>query len=124
VVPRRYPPQIGTVVIYRSRTGRYDCPAVVVATAETLDPNGVELGHVPPITNPSEHVHLVVLTPGIPGKRSTATDFLAQSPHGHRENVAGTYQEFDIPFDPVPPPDKTVHGEPTTPRPGTWRWAL
>lgn len=102
---------IGRMVIYRSRTGDYDCPAVVTATTGTLNPKGVELGHVPALSDPS-NVHLTVLTPGKPGMRRGAEDFKSESEHGRSENVAGTYQEWDIP--------QAKSG--LEPEPGTWRW--
>lgn len=102
-IPR---PTIGRIVIYRSRTGDYDVPAIVNCTVATLSPKGVELGHVPALTDPW-HVHLTVLTPGRPGLRRDATDFAVESEHGRSENVAGTYQEWDI-----GPGDG----------PGQWRW--
>jgi hypothetical protein len=58
------------------------------------------------------HVHLTVFTPGKPGKRRSADDFLVESEHGRSENVAGCYQEWDIPF-------VDVGGVIT---PGSWRW--
>lgn len=102
---------IGRMVIYRSRTGDYDCPAVVTATIETLNPKGVELGHVPPLSG-SSNVHLTVLTPGKPGMRRDAGDFKEESEHGRSENVAGTYQEWDIP----------LCSADNDPEPGSWRW--
>jgi hypothetical protein len=104
-------PTIGRIVIYRSRTGDYDVPAVVTATAETLNQEGVELGHVPALTS-IQNVHLTVLTPGKPGMRRGAKDFKTESAHGRSENVAGTYQEWDI----APAADYSA------PEPGTWRW--
>jgi hypothetical protein len=107
-------PTICRIVIYRSRTGDYDVPAIVTATEETLNPKGVELGHVPALTGEG-HVHLTVFTPGKPGMRRGAEDFLVESEHGRSENVAGCYQEWDIPpFDPA-----TSDSEPAA---GTWRW--
>ena len=108
---------IGRVVIYRSRTGDYDVPAMVTATVSSLNPKGVELGHIPALSSAS-HVHLTVLTPGKPGKRRDAEDFKTESPHGRSENVAGTYQEWDIPSafgDSQPAEGGEVP-------PGTWRW--
>lgn len=99
-------PTIGRIVVYRSRTGAYDVPAIVNCTTATINPRGVDAGHVPPLSS-DEHVHLTVLTPGMPGLREGADDFLAESPHGRSENVAGTYQEWDI-----GPGDG----------PGQWRW--
>lgn len=104
-------PTIGRIVIYRSRTGDYDVPAIINAVQATLNPKGVELGHVPDLSSDT-HVHLTVFTPGKPGKRRTADDFLVESEHGRSENVAGCYQEWDIPF-------VDVGGVIT---PGSWRW--
>lgn len=81
-------PTIGRIVLYRSRTGDYDCPAIVTATEETLNPKGVELGHVPALRG-EYTVHLTVFTPGKPGMRRGAEDFLAESEHPISENVAG-----------------------------------
>lgn len=99
---------IGRIVIYRSRTGQYDVPAIVTATHDTLNPAGVAAGHVPALSSP-EHVHLTVLTPGKPGLRTEASDFEVESAHGRSENVAGCYQEWDIPFN-------------EQASAGTWRW--
>lgn len=112
-------PTIGRIVIFRSRTGKYEVPAIVTATGETLAPEGVaafeasggEKG-VPPLTG-EQHVHLTVLTPGLPGQRGSAEDFEVQSAHPVQENVGGTYQEWDV------PPD---HDPFTGQLPGTWRW--
>lgn len=104
-------PTIGRIVIYRSRTGNYDVPAIVTATTETLNPAGVEAGHVPAL-NGNMCVHLSVFTPGKPGLRQGAEDFQTESEHGRSENVAGTYQEWDIPM-------SSPDGEP---QPGSWRW--
>ncbi len=95
---------ITRMVKYRSKTGNYDLPAVVTATTETLDPEGVDLGHVPPLTDAS-HVHLTVFTCG---KQGTARE-------GHMINLqaaGGTYQEFDIPW----------AGEGDEIPPGSWRF--
>lgn len=104
-------PSIGRIVIYRSRTGDYDVPAMITATKDTLNPKGVELGHVPDLSSEA-HVHLTVFTPGKPGLRRGADDFLVESEHGRSENVAGCYQEWDIPF--VDSGGVLV--------PGSWRW--
>lgn len=104
-------PTIGRVVIYRSRTGDYDVPAVVTATRPSLNPKGVQAGHVPGLDT-DRHVHLTVLTPGRPGLRQGAGDFLTESPHGRSENVAGTYQEWNI----------EQAKDAASPGPGTWRW--
>lgn len=104
-------PSIGRIVIYHSRTGDYDVPAIITATKATLNPKGVELGHVPDLSS-NEHVHLTVFTPGKPGMRRDAEDFLVESEYGRSENVAGCYQEWDIPF--------VETGGIATP--GSWRW--
>jgi hypothetical protein len=108
---------IGRVVIFRSRTGGYDVPAIVTATTGSLAPAGVAAWEksegargVPPLTAP-DRVHLTVLTPGVPGQRATADDFLVESEHPVQENVGGTYQEWDVPFD--------AGGALGA---GTWRW--
>lgn len=111
-------PRLGQMVIYRSRTGTYDVPAVVTCTVESINPKGVAAGGVPMLTG-LRNVHLSVLTPGIPGKRIPATDFLVESPHGRAENVGGVYQEWDI-----RPADEVDPGfERRQPPPGTWRWS-
>jgi hypothetical protein len=103
-------PTSGRIVIYRSRTGSYDVPAIVTATRDTLNPAGVEAGHVPDISSPG-HVHLTVFTPGREGMRGGAGDFLVVSPHGRGENRGGTYQEWGVPMNQRPEPS-----------PGSWRW--
>lgn len=103
-------PSIGRIGIYRSRTGDYDVPAIVTATTDTLSAKGVELGHVPPLSTEA-HVHLTVFTPGKPGKRRGADDFLVESTHPRSENVAGCYQEWDIPCD-------------DDGSPGSWHWPV
>jgi hypothetical protein len=95
--------RIGRIVIYRSRTGNYSCPAIVTATVDTLAEVGVRRyedtgGHegVPPLTS-EMHVHLTVFTPGLPGLRVEAQDFKAEGVR-RAENVGGLYQEWDVPF--------------------------
>lgn len=121
-------PTIGRIVIYRSRTGNYDVPAIVTCTAYTLAPVGVEMWHasngekgVPPLSSP-EHLHLAVLTPGIPGLRAGAQDFKTESPHGRSENVNGVYQEWDIAHDQGETLSEASLGR--EPQPGTWRWPV
>lgn len=103
---------ITRMVVYRSRTGNYDVPAVVNCTVDTIDPKGVELGHVPALSSPS-HVHLTVFTPGKPGMRREADDFETE-PVARSENVAGCYQEWDIPM--------AEEGEEIPA--GSWRWPV
>lgn len=132
-------PAIGRVVTYRSRTGRYDVPAIITATTETLDPQGVALYHetqgakgVPPLDSP-EHVHLTVLTPGIPGFRAEGLAGEGDSPlevrdqsgraapMGYGENAGGSYQEWNVPLNGGESSPVAVVG---TPNAGTWRWPV
>lgn len=99
---------LGRVVHYRSRTGHYTVPALVTATQDSLYRPGVDAGFVADLSS-AEHVHLQVFTPGMPGKRKDADDFLVESPHGRAENVNGSYPEYDVPYD-------AAGG------PGTWCW--
>ena len=105
-------PTIGRIVIYRSRTGDYDVPAIVAATQDSLYQPNVEAGHIPALSSET-HVHLVVFSPGPAGKRADATDFKVESEHGRSENAGGTYTEWDIP---QTAPQGSEHA------PGTWRW--
>lgn len=105
-------PTIGRIVIYRSRTGDYDVPAIITATRDTLNPKGVELGHIPALSSDT-HVHLTCFTAGKPGKRRPAEDFKVESAFGRSENVSGCYQEWDIP---------QMAPQGTAESAGTWRW--
>lgn len=87
---------IGRTVLYRSRTGGYTVPAIITATQDTLGAEGVEKGHVPPLTDPT-HVHLTVFSPGKPGLRLDAQDFVGRPDAPIAENVGGSYQEWDVP---------------------------
>lgn len=129
-------PTIGRIVIYRSRTGDYDVPAIVSATRETLLPEGVERGHVPPISAP-DNVHLTVFTPGAAGKRREATDLVpsaAEELEGFErsENTSGCYQEWDVPYNGTDAPRAadaglaSQAGAEVVPAitPGSWRWPL
>lgn len=111
-------PSIGRIVTYRSRTGDYDVPAIINCTVDSINEKGVALGHVPDLSG-DEHVHLTVFTPGKPGKRRDADNFKVESEHGRSENVAGCYQEWDIPFYGGPTSD-LPEGEEIPP--GSWRW--
>lgn len=104
-------PTIGRIVIYRSRTGDYDVPAIVSATMDSLYQPNVDAGHVPAVSG-DRHVHLTVFSPGPGGRRADAPDFKVESPHGRAENLGGTYTEWDI-------PEATGEIEP-----GTWRWPV
>lgn len=135
-------PRICRIVEYRSRTGNYTVPAIITCTTATLAPKGVEvfeasvtarqafleafepgvhapadippLQGVPPLSS-DMHVHLAVMTPGMPGMRADAQDFVVESDFPRSENVAGTYQEWDVPlWEPYDENDEQ--------RPGTWAW--
>jgi hypothetical protein len=110
-------PSIGRIVIYRSRTGDYDVPAIIAATADSLFAPNVEAGYIPALSSDT-HVHLVVFSPGPSGKRADATDFKVESAHGRSENQGGIYAEWDIPFAESEDHDHS-QGLYT---PGTWRW--
>jgi hypothetical protein len=120
-------PTIGRIVLFRSRTGGYTVPAIITATTATLAPKGVEAFEasggkkgVPPLSGP-ECVHLTVFTPGLPGQRAGADDFLEPPRSGLvGENVAGTYQEWDVSYDePGDAQSVLVYNQQA---PGTWRW--
>lgn len=83
------PPFLGARVYYRGKVG-YHAPraADVSCSLDVLDPRGVAAGQVPALTD-SLHVHLHVLTP----------------------SLAGSFPEFDVPYDPGLAP-------------GTWAWVL
>lgn len=89
---------IGRIVHYRSRTGKYTVPAIVTATVDTLYMPGVEGGHISDLGG-INNVHLTVFTPGYPGKRANAKDFetVQKNDTPLSENVAGCYQEWDVP---------------------------
>ncbi len=101
-------PVLGGIVIYRSRTGNYDVPAIINCTAESISPEGVELGHVPPLSG-NECVHLTVFTPGKPGTARQGNEV-------NEAQTSGCYQEWDIPraYERY-----EADGEP---QPGSWRW--
>lgn len=105
-------PSLGRIVIYRSRTGAYECPAIITATRDSLVIENVEKGWIPPLSN-EMNIHLTVFSAGNPNRGRTVEeaekDFLVKSEHGHSANMGGTYQEWDIPYDPAGGP-------------GTWRW--
>lgn len=60
-------PTTGRIVRYRGKIGLCATrAAIVTADVSTLDPHGVEGGHVPALDS-DEHVHLWVFTPGEKG---------------------------------------------------------
>ncbi|MFC6080948.1 hypothetical protein [Sphaerisporangium aureirubrum] len=63
LAPPVSPPCTGSIVRYRGKQGLHAVrAAIVTADVQTLDPRGVEAGHVPALDSP-EHVHLWVYTP-------------------------------------------------------------
>jgi hypothetical protein len=60
-------PTLGSMVWYRGKQGIHAVrAAIVTATVDTLDPRGVEAGHVPALDDELS-VHLWVFTPGEQG---------------------------------------------------------
>jgi len=112
-------PTIGRIVIYRSKTGDYDIPAIVTATTETLNPKGVEEGKIPDLSS-NEHVHLTVFTPGTPDPMLNLQEEASREPRS--QNVAGTYQEWNIRRNKAAPENSVDGPVPGEPEPGTWRW--
>lgn len=82
-------PELGEIVLYRSRTGNYATPAIVVATAAEINSETpiIEMDEPqPPHPIDSEmHVHLVVLAPG--------------TPYARDRTGGGTYREWNAPYD-------------------------
>ncbi|WP_326644570.1 hypothetical protein OIE67_25695 [Nonomuraea fuscirosea] len=57
-------PTLGRIVHYRGKQGRKAMrAAIVTGTMDSLDPDGIASGDVPPLTD-DRHVHLWVFTPG------------------------------------------------------------
>ena len=117
------PPTLTRAVLYRSRTGQYTVPAVVTCTSRSLNPAGVESGNLPPLSSDS-HVHLTVFTPGKPGLRADAADFVVTNQQPISENVSGCYQEWDIPFWECPDAqlDLWLSGDYAQQPAATWAW--
>jgi hypothetical protein len=112
------PPSLCRIVLYRSRTGQYTVPAMIVANTDSLEEFGLKLYEesdgtrgVPPLSGPG-HVHLVCFTPGIPGEYDTPVQ--PRPDKALAPNLGGSYQEWDVPYDEGPHPQL----------PGTWRWPL
>lgn len=139
-VPQREPveerlPVITDPVLYRSRTAAYTVPAIVTATTESLNLGAVEAGLIPALSSP-RHVHLTVLSPGLPvvGQNASLEALgdppqVRELPPGARSfNLAGTYQEWDVPyFDPkgLPvsvAPRVALAGNELEQMPGSWTW--
>lgn len=114
-------PSIGRIVHYVSRTGKYECPAIVTATKDSLNPEGLAGGFIPDIqgaTSEDEQmrVHLTVFTAGKPGKRANADGFVTKPSEPISENVAGCYQEWNIPY------SEAGVNDPDSKEAGTWHW--
>lgn len=126
-------PCLGDTVWYRSRTGAYTVPAVVAATVDSLSRGAVEAKLIPDLSSPM-HVHLTVLSPGLPVVGQNASlDALGDPPQvrelppGARSfNLAGTYQEWDVRFfDPHGVPVScapTPQGHKAEQLAGSWTW--
>lgn len=113
-------PTIGRIVHYRSRTGKYTVPAIITATKETLNPEGVKGGFIEDLSSDT-HVHLTVFTPGKPGKRATAKDFIGDRKNATiSENIGGgSYQEWNVDFDDG---SRKEGDDSEDQKPGTWTW--
>lgn len=96
-------PTLAGIVHYRGKYGlQAPRAAVVTATLDTLDPRGVEAGHVPPLDS-DQHVHLWVWTPAVSGPNA----------------ATGGFPEFNVPRGEAADGEEATAG--TIP-PGTWCW--
>lgn len=121
-------PTLGRIVLFRSRTGDYDVPAIITATKASLNPKGVKAGAVPKLDS-DQHLHLTVFTPGTPAVgvnapgRTTEKAAKEKLPEGASSlNLSGCYQEWNVP--PQVPPivgDPEARGTQEL-SPGAWRW--
>jgi len=107
--------KLGNDVHYVSKTGDYECAAVVSGTRASLYRPNVEAGHLPDLSG-EDHVHLTVFTPGRPGHVSEET--LKSHPEladSGRPNVpaGSTYAEWDIPYMIAAGPNFSA---------GSWHW--
>lgn len=105
---------IGRIVLYRAETG-WLAPAVIAATQDTLDPEGVQRWRdsggpvgkpgwegIPELSSP-EHLHLIVFSAG----RQQGEPTLPRD-----SNMGGTFRQWDVPHDP----------KGGNPEPGCWAW--
>jgi hypothetical protein len=109
-------PTIGRIVWYRSRTGKYTVPAIISATTETLYRPNVEAGFIDDLGE--NQVHLTVFTPGQPGRRPGAVDFVDGSDKPIAPNIGGLYQEWSVDFWESPGDFWPDEDQPA----GTWTW--
>lgn len=115
-------PSLGRIVLYRSRTGNYTCPAMITAVTESLYLPNVEAGFIEPLSS-ELHVHLDVSTPGKPNVRRDAPDFIAREDKVVYPNIGGHYQEFDVEFwDPSTAKWEGTAWKLTDQPAGTWTW--
>lgn len=121
-------PTIGRIVVYRSKTGDFDLAAIVAATAGTLHAGNVAEGRIPALDD-EMHVHLVVFSPGLPGKADLdAVRRVSEATPEHLPmdvNMGGTFREWNIPYDGPNGPEAVTPrewGEVVVALPGTWRW--
>lgn len=112
-------PTIGRIVHYRSRTGKYTVPAIITATKDSIVEENVEKGYIEGLSD-ENCVHLSVFTPGKPGKRADADDFVARKDAPISENTNGVYQEWDVPFDSGARSESD--SDPDVQKAGTWMW--
>lgn len=93
-------PTIGRIVTYRAKAG-WLAPAVIAATLDTLDPDGVQRWRdsggadggahwegIPPLASP-DHVHLVVFSAGRQA---------GEPPLPLDRNQGGTFREWNVPL--------------------------
>src|SRR4051812_21833785 len=95
IITMEQTPSIGRIVHFISRTGKYECPAIITAVQSSLNREGVEGGFIPDLDD-ADRVHLTVFTAGKPGKRGNAEDFVNPSTEPISENVSGCYQEWNV----------------------------
>lgn len=123
----RPPHLLGHTVWFRSRTGRWTAPAIITATHGSLYQPNVDAGHLPPLGDEDDRVHLTVLTPGRQGHVSDETrDTHPELVADDRPNkpAGGSFQEWDIPlWTPGPDVDLAVFEYVDQPA-GTWMWPL
>jgi hypothetical protein len=97
-------PTIGRIVIYRSKTGDYDLPAIITGTRDSMSAAGMARAGDDAeklVLSTPTHVHLEVLTPGAQGR----------------------YQEHNVPMCPLTVAQQTgVAHEAPKPEPRSWRW--
>jgi hypothetical protein len=99
-------PSIGRIVLYRSKTGDYDLPAVITGTRDSMSAMGLvrtsqEEGERL-VLSTDTHVHLEVMTPGEKGRYQE---------HNVPQHAATLAESIGVRREGRPEPE-----------PGTWRW--